>query len=167
MKTALQSHPTFENCDIWLREETVHNEDDRADITLFLYPEKVKPNPMPFVIDFRTYPINVVCKFSVDGRSNATTATDTVTVNKYSYSDDIKNALKENLVGTGLHPIKNVYHLDFVEEDLTFKSPDDRANERDHRIKLVFNYHTYESDWITDDSGAYLTTDSGERIETD
>ena len=146
-KAAIAASTTFDTeANIFKREELKDDELDRSKINIFVYPVDAVQNETPIVVDFRKYRVRVVCRFEVDGRSNAPTATDTVTENKSDYNDALKTALELTLP-TGAYAVANVFHVDYISTDLNFgsESPDGRDYVRVHRIAQLWEFHTYES----------------------
>ena len=147
-KAAIAASTTFDTeANIFKREELVDDELDRSKINIFVYPVDAVQNEVPIVVDFRKYRVRVVCRFEVDGRANAPTATDTVTENKSDYNDALKTAL-EGTLPTGTYAIANVFHVDYLSTDFNFEEQDaleGRDFRRVYRIAQLWEFNTYES----------------------
>jgi hypothetical protein len=168
MEAALTA--AFANVDIYQRDPLLEDY-DRSKLNLFCYPEKTEPNDQPFVAEFRTYEMNVVARFIVDGRANSATAQDVVTVQKANIADSLREALANNLPSQA-NNIANIYHVDFVDEDLNFQEegvPYEEINAVEYSIRQVWAYHTYETSssypggdyLLAEDGSTYLVAEDG------
>lgn len=141
---------TFTGADIYTR-EPLEEDWDRSKLNLWVYFSGVEADEQPFVSDFRVYRLNIVAKRRTDARSKSPSATDTVTNDKGTDSDYIKEALMHCLPN-GVHTISNVYHVDFVSEEQMFEQDSPEYEEDVENIfaqRLLYNFYTYESNLTT------------------
>jgi hypothetical protein len=165
--TALVAHADFTSARIYRRGE-LEGDDYTAGICLFIQAGNPKPNDIPYIVDFRTYPVSVVVKFEYDGRDTYAT-NDDVMGYKGRYSDSIKEACDDNMPG-GLYPIDNVYQVDFIGEDLYYRETEQRYDEvsgRIYRVKVDFEYSTFESYDLATEDNEYLISEDNDYLETE
>lgn len=159
MEDALSAH--FAGVDIYQRDPLLEDY-DRNKVNLFCFPDTVEPDDQPFVAEFRIYKMNVVAKFVVDGRANSSTAQDVVTIQKGTISDSIREALATNLPNQ-TNDISNVYHVDFLDEDLNYQEegvPYQEINAVEYAIRQTWAYYTYETS-SNYPAGDYLLLEDG------
>lgn len=134
----------FPRANIYRREELSGDElpDPESFYIQPLNPERVE---MPFVVDFRRYPVRVTCAFREDARAKDEEEVDVLIERKAEISDAMKAAVGSIVQGD----IANVYQVDFrspenLNPELPAGTPAGEEQERVQRISQDWDFYTYE-----------------------
>jgi hypothetical protein len=132
-----------------LRREELIDDEETVTVYVFLSVKSVTPiDNAPQICDFRTYQLEIVVKFSSEGRTLISTTADSVNALKGTYSDALKTAMKtlQPSPTVSVCPISNVFDVRWISEDLNYKEPETKdTTEQFYRIQQVWNLYTYES----------------------
>ena len=145
-KTAIAANGTFTTAAIYKREELREEQWDRALINVFMEAMEPRTNRQPNGVVLKIFPIRFVVAWHVDGRSNAPSATDTITENKSTYNDALITALATMKPG-GAYTASGVYDAAWASSNLSYKETIEHEDimGRDYRIAQTWEFHTYES----------------------
>lgn len=146
VQTAIEANATFTDAIVLMRKE-LKTDDEFHLLKVFLDIKNPSPLGGPFVSDLRTYPVEIVVRFTYEGRTVDEDVEDPVNALKGTYSDALKTAMR-TCQSFSTYPIANVFHLEWISEDLEYKEDGEQYEDmaaRDFRIQQIWNLYTYES----------------------
>jgi hypothetical protein len=148
VQTAIEANTTFSTAAaIVLRRRELNGDAESSHPYVFLRVLNPKPlSDAPQICDMRTYPVEIVVKFTYEGRTVDEDVKDPVDVLKATYSDALKTAMNTLLPSPNapVATITNLMNGNWVSEDLEYKETNNDELGRAYRIQQIWNFNTYE-----------------------